>query len=442
MSDLRNAVVGRIEELAPATVSLTQALVRIDSRNPTLPGVIYDEVSGGETLVNDALAESYRTAGLTVSRVALDAKRSNLVGIRKGTGGGRSLALNGHVDTVSPVDPSSWLTGNPWDPQVIDGRLYGIGATDMKGSGAAMWTVAQALEDCDVQLAGDLHLHSVVGEEMMEHDLGTSAVIRAGYRTDAAIVTEPSSIPRPLSVNSVAPSALVFTVSIVGKATHSGNRPLATRPGGPGASIGVNAVEKVIPLIQALQQLENEWGAEMHHPDFPHGWFTIGPNVLHADAGMPYPASLADRARVEYVAWHSPAISPEQVKEQISNHLHHAAQLDPWLRANPPQLTWHLSWPGYHQLWSAPITQTMVNAHAEVTGEWQPQPSPDHPANFGAACDATFYEREGIPAIVYGPGELRIAHGIDEFVFVDELTSSAKALALAVLDWCGTSDAG
>jgi acetylornithine deacetylase len=84
----------------------------------------------------------------------------------------------------------------------------------------------------------------------------------------------------------------------------------------------------------------------------------------------------------------------------------------------------------------------MVNAHAEVTGEWQPQPSPDHPANFGAACDATFYEREGIPAIVYGPGELRIAHGIDEFVFVDELTSSAKALALAVLDWCGTSDAG
>jgi acetylornithine deacetylase len=442
MSDLRSTVLRRVEELAPDTIALTQALVRIDSRNPTLPGVISEEVIGGETRANDVLAESYRAAGLTISRVAQDPRRSNLVGIRQGTGGGRSLALNGHVDTVAPVAPEDWCTGNPWDPQIIDGRLYGIGSTDMKGSGAAMWTVAQALEDCGVQLAGDLHLHSVVGEEMMEHAVGTSAVIHAGFRTDAAIVTEPSSIPSPLSVNSVAPSALVFTVSIVGKATHCGNRPLATRPGGPGASIGVNAVEKVIPLVQALQQLEGQWGVDMRHPDFPHGWFTIGPNVLHADAGMPFPASLADRARVEYVAWHSPAIDPEAVKAQILDQIHHAAQLDPWLRDHPPEVTWHLSWPGYQQLWSAPITQTMVAAHAEVTGVRQPNPSPDAPANFGAACDATFYEREGIPAIVYGPGELRIAHGIDEYVLVDELTLSAKALALAVIDWCGINEGG
>jgi len=442
VNDIQAAVVRRIEELAPETVALTQAMVRIDSRNPTLPGVVYDEVIGGETNVNDLLEESYRAAGLTVSRVAEDAQRSNLVGIRKGTGGGRSLALNGHVDTVSPVEPAGWVTGNPWDPQVIDGRLYGIGSTDMKGSGAAMWTVAQALEDCGVQLAGDLHLHSVIGEEMMEHDLGTSAVIRAGNRTDGAIVTEPSSIPYPLSVNSVAPSALVFTLSIVGKATHCGNRPLATRPGGPGASIGVNAVEKVIPLVQALQQLEAEWSVEMRHPDFSHGWFTIGPNVLHADAGMPFPASLADRARVEYVAWHSPTIDPELVKAQIAAQVHHAAQLDPWLRDNPPELTWHLSWQGYEQPWSAPITQTMVAAHAEISGTRQPDPTPDYPSNFGAACDATFYQREGIPAVVYGPGELRIAHGMNEFVLVDELTLSAKALALAVLDWCGTTNGG
>ncbi|MFM8612234.1 MAG: M20 family metallopeptidase [Actinomycetota bacterium] len=440
MEEIRTAVLRRIEELADETVELTREMVRIDSRNPTLPGIDRAEVIGGETRVNDLLEERYRAAGLETARVAADPERSNLVGTRRGTGGGRSLALNGHVDTVSPVEPSAWVTGDPWDPQIIDGRLYGIGSTDMKGSGAAMWAVAQALDDCGVRLQGDLQLHAVVGEEMMEHEVGTGAVIRAGHRTDAAIVTEPSSIPLPLSVNSVAPSALVFTVAIVGKATHCGNRPLALRPGGPGASIGVNAVERIIPLLQALQELERQWAVDMRHPGFPHGWFTIGPNVLHADAGMPFPASLADRGRIEYVAWHSPGIDPAEVQQAIRDQVHHAAQLDPWLREHPPEVAFHLSWPGYEQPWDAPITQTMVAAHAAASGSRQPDPTPDHPSNFGAACDATFYQAEGIPAIVYGPGELRIAHGIDEHVRVGELTLSAQALALAVLDWCGTDD--
>lgn len=442
MRGIRGAVLGRIDELATETISLVQEMVRIDSRNPTFPGLERADVIGGEARVNDLLEQRYRAAGLEISRVAVDPERSNLVGIRRGTGGGRSLALNGHVDTVSPVNAAGWVTGDPWDPQIIDGRLYGIGSTDMKAAGAAMWTVAQALEDQGVQLQGDLHLHSVIGEEMMEHDLGTSAVIRAGNRTDAAIVTEPTSIPVPLTVNPAAPSALVFSVAVVGKATHSGNRPLAMRPGGPGSLIGVNALEKVLPIVQALQQLEAQWGVDMRHPLFPHGWFTIGPNVLHADAGLPFPASLPDRARVDYVAWHSPSIDAEEIKAVISAQVHHVAQLDPWLREHPPEFTWHVSWPGFETAWDAPITQTMVAAHAEVSGARQPDPTPDHAANFGAACDATFYIREGIPAIVYGPGELRIAHGMDEFVLVDEVTLSAKALALAVIDWCGTVEGG
>ena len=92
-----------------------------------------------------------------------------LVGIRRGTGGGRSLALNGHVDTVAPVEPDRWLCGSPFAAEVRDGRLYGLGSTDMKGSAAAMWLAAKALADERVSLRGDLHLHSVVGEEMMEH---------------------------------------------------------------------------------------------------------------------------------------------------------------------------------------------------------------------------------------------------------------------------------
>lgn len=442
MDRLGSAVLERIDELASAATDLVQALVRIDSRNPSLPGVVRSDVIGGETRVNDLLEGAYRGAGLAVTRVATDPERSNLVGIRRGSGGGRSLALSGHVDTVAPIDPERWSNGDPWDPQLVDGRIYGIGTTDMKGAGAAMWMVAQALEDCAIELRGDLQLHSVVGEEMMEHELGTSAVIRAGYRTDAAIVTEPSSLPHALSINIAAPSLLAFTVSVVGKATHSGNRPLTKRVGADGTLIGVNAVEKVIPLIQALQQLEQEWGLSMAHPVFPHGWFSIGPNILQADAGSPFPAFLADRARVECVAWHSPVLDPEVVKAQIGAQLHHAAQLDPWLRQHPPTINWNVAWQGYEQPWSSPIAQTMVAAQAVASGVRQPDPSPLQPASFGAACDATFYQAAGIPAIVFGPGDLRIAHAVDEFVRVEELTLSAKALALAVMAWCEARPSG
>ena len=123
MAGAREAVLRRIDELAGETVELTREMVRIDSRNPTLPGVDPDAALGGETRVNDLLEERYRAAGLTTERVAADPARSNLVGVRPGTGGGRSLALNGHVDTVAPVEPAAWVTGDPWDPQIIDGQI-------------------------------------------------------------------------------------------------------------------------------------------------------------------------------------------------------------------------------------------------------------------------------------------------------------------------------
>ncbi len=89
--------------------------------------------------------------------------------------------------------------------------------------------------------------------------------------------------------------------------------------------------------------------------------------------------------------------------------------------------------------WQHPLTQTMVAAHEAASGEPVPDPSPEHPVNFGAASDASFYEAAGIPAIVYGPGDLKIAHCRDEYVLVDEVVLGAKALAGAVIDWCGVA---
>ena len=103
----------------------------------------------------------------------------------------------------------------------------------MKASGAAMWAVAQALHDEGVELDGDLHLHSVVGEEMMEHPLGTTALLEEGFRTDAAIVTEPSSYPGPLTISPVAAGVWILRIVVHGLSTHAGNRPLVITTGRP-----------------------------------------------------------------------------------------------------------------------------------------------------------------------------------------------------------------
>ena len=434
--DPRDRVLARIDALRGEAVAVLQDLVRVNSTTPTLPGVVREDVIGGETRVNEILEPRYRAAGLETHWVAEDPERRNLVGVRAGAGVGRSLILNAHVDTVAPVEPDAWLCGSPWTPEIRDGRLYGLGSTDMKGSGAAMWAVAQALHDEGVQLRGELQLHSVIGEEMMEHRLGTTAVVEAGFRADGAIVTEPSSYPRPLTVSTVAAGVWILRIVVQGKSTHCGNRPLAIRPGGPGDAIGVNALEKGVKIVTWLQELEQQWGLTKSHPFFSPGFFTIGANVFHADPGVPFPTYFPNRAAIEYVIWYPPQEEAQDVARQIEEYVLTACRLDSWLAERPPVFEWVNNWPPMETPWEHTLTQTMVRSHEGVSGETAPPPSPEHPVNFGAASDASFYEGEGIPAIVYGPGDLKIAHCKDENVVIDEVVLAAKSLAACVLEWC------
>lgn len=439
VASVAGAVLERIDARRDDAVALLAELVSIDSTNPSFVGVERASVIGGETRCNEVLAERYAEAGLETHRVAVDPERRNLVGVRAGAGGGRSLLLNAHVDTVAAVEPERWLCGSPWTPEVRDGRLYGLGSTDMKGSGTAMWLVAQALRDTGVELAGELQLHSVVGEETMEHELGTRACVRAGFRADAAIVTEPSSIPAPLTISPIAAGNWYFRVVVDGLATHCGNRALAIRPGGPGDAIGVNALEKAVKIVGWLRELEDQWGLVKSHPYFMPGFFTLLPGVLHADPGVPVPFYFSNRAEIQYVCWYPPQASAQEVVDEIESFVLTASRLDPWLAQHPPRFEWINNWPPASTPWEHDVVQTLVRAHERATGEPVPPPSPAHPVGFGAASDASFLEDEGIPSVVYGPGDLRIAHCRDESVDLDELVLAAKSLALCTLEWCGVA---
>lgn len=143
-------------------------LVRIRSINPGYPGVNYEHELGGETDANKYLAEKYEQCGLTVDMWEEDKDRVNLVGVWKGTGGGRSLILNGHIDTVPPGLSENWKSGDPFSGKVADGRIYGRGSCDMKGPDVCQLMAVKALRQAGVRLKGDMILASTVGEENMD----------------------------------------------------------------------------------------------------------------------------------------------------------------------------------------------------------------------------------------------------------------------------------
>jgi acetylornithine deacetylase len=89
--------------------------------------------------------------------------------------------------------------------------------------------------------------------------------------------------------------------------------------------------------------------------------------------------------------------------------------------------------------WEHPIVQAMVRGHEQATGRRVAAPSPQTPVNFGAASDGSFLEDEGIPTVVFGPGDVRVAHCKDESVELDEVIAAAKSLAACVVEWCGVA---
>jgi acetylornithine deacetylase/succinyl-diaminopimelate desuccinylase-like protein len=434
---LEARVLAAVEAAHAETVELLEALVRIDSTNPDFPGVDRETVLGGEARCSALLGERYARLGLRCETVAPDPQRPNLVAVLEGAGGGRSLVLNGHVDTVPPVRPQTWTMADPWTPERRDGALLGLGTTDMKGGLATAWLAVRALRDAGVELAGDLLVQAVVGEEQMQHELGTSACLDAGFGGDGAIVLEPTSSPRPLSLSTTSAGNWVFRVIVHGRATHAGNRAAVMRPGGEGTALGANAVEKGLLIVQALQQLEAEWGLTKRHPAFAPGFFTIVAGAFHADAGTPSPAYLADRAEIDVLAWYPPDADAEAVRAELEQHLLTAARMDPWLREHPPEIAWLGNWPAASTGWEEPVVQVLARAHEGVTGEPVAPPGPANPSGFPAVTDASFLEAAGIPTVVYGPGDLRRAHAADERIALDEISTAAAVLALAAIDWCG-----
>jgi acetylornithine deacetylase len=214
---------------------LTAELVRIDSVNPDL-------VAGGagEAEIARFVASWLERAGLEVELEEVAPGRFNAVGVAPGTGGGRSLMLNAHMDTVGVAGME-----HPHEPRVEDGRLYGRGAYDMKASLAAIMLVGA--EAARRHWRGDLIVTAVADEEVAS--IGTAA-IASRYHADAAVVTEPTELRLAVAHRGF----VAFEIETAGRAAH-GSRP----------DLGVDAIACMGPVLVRLEELDRRLRAETTH---------------------------------------------------------------------------------------------------------------------------------------------------------------------------------
>lgn len=391
--------------------------------------ISFPSEGGEETPAQRRMAELMGEMGMEVDTWALDLdelrrdpaytveiERSEALGVVGRIGGaGPKLVLNGHIDVVPAGDPDQWSTP-PWQGTVRDGKVYGRGAVDMKGGLCCGLYAVQAVIRAGVELDGTVLLQSVVGEE--DGGLGTLAAIRRGHLGDAAIVLEPTAM-------TVAPAhagAFNFRVIVSGRAAHGALR-----------GEGVDAIDKFVQIYRALQALEQRRNARPIHPlfrdyDIP---YALCVGKLHAGV---WSSTVADSLVAEGRYGIAVDEDPDAARRELEEAVLEAATADPWLRENPPRVEW---WGAqFHPAITPedhPVVRTVTGALQDLSG--------NTPAVRGMPYGADMrllVNEGGIPAVLFGPGNVRLAHATDEFVPVEELEAVTRALALSILRFCTT----
>jgi acetylornithine deacetylase len=342
------------------------------------------------------------------------AGRPNVVGTFKGSGGGRSLILNGHVDVMPSGDVSQWSCP-PFAATVRDGQLIGRGACDMKGGLAAGILALEAVQRAGIPLRGDVIVESVVDEEGGGN--GTMACIARGYRADGAVVCEPTS----LTIHHAHMGWLFFKVSTSGKALHSAQ-----------LWLGVNAISKAIKLIQALDELQLHWLMTRKMPGLPGPTINVG-EIEGGIAGSVVPDHCAFRLCLHYLPSDVDANGTgAAVEEEVCAHLLGTAQGDEWLRHHPPTIEKYQEGSPFWLDPEHPLVTTLRHCAAETLG----QAPAVRGSEFGT--DARLLNNQGrTPTVIFGPGHASQAHAIDESLDLDQFYQSIHVLANLIVAWAG-----
>jgi acetylornithine deacetylase len=373
-------------------VDVLSRLVAINSVNPDLvPG------GAGEAEIAGFVAEWLRGAGLEVTLQETGTGRPNVIGIVRGTGGGRSLMLNAHMDTVGLGGPDGALT-----PRVEGNRLYGRGAFDMKGSLAAIMLVGAEL--AKRPLRGNVLITAVTDEEYAS--LGTQAIAH-DYRADAAIVTEPTDLE-----TMIAHKGFVWAeIETHGVAAH-----------GSRLREGVDAIAKMGPVLTGLTALDRRLRAGRHHP-------LVETASVHAsliEGGIEL-STYPDRCTLQIERRTIPGETAAQVEAELRAIVRVAGEGDPKFRA---EVRMGIVRDPFEIEPEAELVGLVRGASKRITGQ---------DAIFNQTMgwmDSALLSAAGIPTVIYGPtGDG--AHAESEWVDLDSVEQCRQVYLAVAREMCG-----
>jgi acetylornithine deacetylase len=368
-------------------------LIRTNSINPTLaPG------APGEREIAEWIAGSLRAVGLSVEIFEPAPGRTSVLGRLAGSGGGRSLMLNAHCDTVDVGGMAE-----PFSGAIRDGKVYGRGACDMKGSLAASMAAVKALVDAGARLRGDVLLAAVADEEY--GSLGTSDLIQR-VKVDGAIVTEPTGLEVCLAHKGY----LWIEVEIAGRAAH-----------GSKFELGIDANMKMGHFLSRLSVLERELRARPPHP-------LVGPPSLHAAllSGGTGLSTYAPSSTVRIERRTVPRETEARAVAEIQAIVDRLAAEDPDFRAAVrPFFARH----PFEVAPDAPIVCALDRAATAVLGR------PARHIGDTPWMDAALLQAAGVETVVCGAAGAG-AHADVEWVELESVVKLAEILAETAIEYC------
>jgi acetylornithine deacetylase len=389
-----------------------RALVRIPS------------ITGGEEAVTVEAARRLAAAGAAIEVVETDpaviradpdwpgeeTSRTSLPVVlgRIGRPGGRRIVLSGHLDVVPPGDLGTWTT-DPWAADVRDGALYGRGACDMKGGVAAILAAVRSLVSSGAadRLDGEVLVALVPGEE--DGGQGTLAAIRAGAVGDLAVIPEPST----LDIVVAHAGAITFRLTVPGRAAHASQR-----------REGVSALDNLYVLLRALERDEARRYAAETNPRMT----ALGlpyPTIVGIVHGGQWASTVLDQVVVDGRYGVRLGQSPADAARDLFRAIDDANETDPFLRDHPATVEIVGGQFGSGQIAADhPLAVGLADAAEAVSGR--------RPAFLGEPYGADmrlFINVGNTPCVIFGPGDVKVAHSADEHVPLDDVETCAAVLA-------------
>jgi acetylornithine deacetylase len=444
--DVYKKIIEIIESKREHIIKFAQKLVQIPS------------VTGEENEIQKYIANKLQSMGLELDVFEIDVEelskhpffvpledyrksykdRPNVVGTLKGKGGGRSLILMGHVDTVPVESRSSW-SHDPFGGDIDNGKLYGRGALDQKGGVAAQIMAVESIIDAGLSLKGDVIIENTIEEEAGGN--GALACAVKGYRADAGIYTEPSGYTIGISNR----GAQFFRITVPGIATG-----IEAKWGTP------NAIEKAFYLYRAIDDFSLMRQVEvMKLPSYRYyvlekddlNYLPFGPkderviDILNQNIvptgvckinGGVWPSSTPEQCILEGSLECLPEEDIREVRERFRSYLLQACKMDEWLRNNPPNIEWFGLW---FESCITDVNHPIINLIQKYCREIvKVMPKLKGGGGSDLRCLVKY---ANTPTVIFGGGCGGNAHGVDEYLEIESLINSTKILALTILSWCG-----